>query len=310
MTGTSFARFAAAMVVACVGVSASAQDVPSPPQKNPPKMPTRQPPSLPDDFPSSLPATIADRIGKTHNERAWHAHDAFTCDITVEFGGVTMLDGSMLIDINGDRVRFDLVNGTVLLWDGKQAWVSPADSQFESAHYHLHMWPSLLKLPFELKARGTKTKEEPVTTIDTRVLNTLHVTFDESSKRVTPKDWQIVYSDLVTHALYGMAFISTYGKTIEDAEREAQMVLFEDPAIVNQVVIPRTWSFYHWNKSQGKYGPKLGTVRLTNLNFSQLRKSAFEKPDGAREDVMPVVEDEHADEEPTEPTEPARHDGD
>lgn len=244
-------------------------------------------PPMGPELPSEIRMSAAQVIGKAHNERAWRAHVAFTCDINVTFGGTTMLQGSMLLDIAGGRVRYDLQDGTTLIWDGEHAWVSPADSKFEAAPFHLFTWPYLLTAPFRLSEPGAVTEEMPSATIGERVCNTLKLTFDEKSTHATPRDWFMVYSDLVTHTVYGMAYISTYDKTIEAAEREPSIVIFEDPAIVNSIVFARTWSFYAWDQTQGKHGPRTGEVKLANLAFAQLRESAFVKPDGAREAEVP-----------------------
>jgi len=295
--------FLVTITVTCAGATALAQDEP----KHPPRgvEPTRPQPTAPPpmgpDLPSSLPLTTADRIAKAHNERAWKAHNAFTCDITVNFAGHTSVRGSMLLDIKGGRARLDLFDGAKLIWDGTRAWVSPADAPVESAHYHLHMWPSLLRLPFELNAPGTKHESAEGTSFEGRVCNTTRVTFDEKvSRRVTPKDWLLVHSDLVTHTLFGATFISTYGRSVEDAEREPMFVLFEEPAIVNGVVIAKSWRFYAWDREKAAPGAPIGDVTLSNLNFTQLREKAFEKPESAREDTMPGSEGAHGETAPQE----------
>jgi hypothetical protein len=284
------------------------QDEPDKPLS--PTQPVRRPPSFPDGMPSSEPLTIADRIAKAHNAPAWRAHDAFSCNITVEFGGQTMLEGSMLVDTKKDRVRFDLTNGTKLIWDGEHAWVSPAAAMIESPRYHLRTWPFFLKAPFELQRPGTKIEDMPATTIDHRVLNAFKLTFNEKSGRDTPNDWFIVYSDVVTHTLAGMAYISTWGgKTVQEAEREPHIMFFGDPAILNTIVIARTWAFYHWSESQGKFGEIVGKVTLRDVGFTQLRDDTFKKPEDAREVEMPGAADGNDDDDGEQPEEPMEGSG-
>jgi len=269
-----------------------AQDETKPPVRNPNWPGTPQGPMQP-DIPSSFAKSVAERVAGAHNVRAWRAHDAFTCNITINFGGQTMLEGSMTVDTNNDRVRFDLNNGIKLVWDGEKAWVSPADAQVESPRFHLRTWSTFLKLPFDTDKPGTHVKDETAVTMDHQVFNAFRVTFDESSGRDTPNDWILGMSDIVTHTLQGAAYISTWGgKSIEDAEREPHILMYEEPAILNGVVIARTWSIFHWSESRGRYGEKVGEVTLRDVSFTQIRETTFARPENGREVAAPAAGDD------------------
>ena len=286
-------------VIACaIGGASFAQDEPI----KPPKPPGGRPPTFPSDIPTSQPLEVVDRVMEAHNARTWRAHSAFTCNITVSFGGQTMLQGSMIVDTNRDRVRFDLNNGTKLIWDGEHAWVAPAEATIEEPRFHLRTWPFFLKAPFELRKSGMNVENLPSVSMEGRVFNAFKLTFDETSKRDTPRDWYIGHSDLGTHTLHSMVYISTWGgKSVAEAEREAHIVFFEDPAILNRVVIPQMWSFYHWREEGGKFGERVGEVKLTDIGFGQIREDTFAKPEGAREVEKPKTDEEDEGERKPEP---------
>ncbi len=280
------------MVLMAAGALAASHAAFAQDEPDKPAIPGRPGRVDPPGLPSSEPLEVVDRVMQAHNSRAWRAHPAFSCNIRVEFGGLVMLQGSMLVDTSKDRVRLDLQDGTKLVWDGETAWVSPADAAIESPRYHLRTWPFFLKAPFALRDAGVKIEKRTPKMLDGRMCNQFKITFDESAKRDTPEDWFIGFSDIGTHTLAAMAYINTWGgRSVADAEREPHIVYFEDPAIVNSVVIPRTWSFYHWNESQGKFGEQVGEVKLTDIAFAQIREGTFDKPEGAREAPMPKAED-------------------
>jgi hypothetical protein len=71
----------------------------------------------------------ARRVEAVLGVRAWRKHEALSCDITITFGGRTMLQGRLLMETGGARTRLDLADGSTIVFDGAEAWVSPAEAE-------------------------------------------------------------------------------------------------------------------------------------------------------------------------------------
>lgn len=89
------------------------------------------------------PPPFATAIEQAHQAAAWNAHPALACRVVVTFGGAERLNAQMLMDRHAGRSRFTLADGTVAVFDGRTAWVAPADAEFPRARFHLLTGPKM-----------------------------------------------------------------------------------------------------------------------------------------------------------------------
>jgi hypothetical protein len=229
-------------------------------------------------------------IAKAHNGKAWRSQKAFESEIVVTFGDNTMLDGTMLMTTSMDKVRFDLRDRTVLVYDGQAAWVSPAASEQAMARFHLLTWPYFVASPYKLADPGTylQSREDATLTIDDKAMlfNTAKLTFAEDVGD-TPDDWYVIYRDAKSNRLRALAYIVTYGNDKKKAESEPHAVVFDRYRVVDGVPIPTEWAFYNWTVVDGLVGDPIGSVRLVNPRFVVPRVGLFDKPTDARADLLP-----------------------
>jgi hypothetical protein len=82
-------------------------------------------------------AGFAEAVEQAHKAELWRSKAALQARVEVEFGGQKALDATMLFDTAVGRSRLELGDGTVAVFDGKTAWVAPADAKIEGARFHL-----------------------------------------------------------------------------------------------------------------------------------------------------------------------------
>ncbi len=229
---------------------------------------------------------FAASIEQAHGASAWRARRALQSSIVVQFGSATAIDGTMLMETNGARSRFELKDGTILVFDGDHAWVSPAAASFARARFHTRTWPYFLAAPMKLRDPGTTLELSGSRDLFGKACATAKLSF-EAGVGDSPDDWYVIYQDPETKRLSGLAYVVTYGKSLEEAEKEPHAVRYENFVTVDGVMIPTEWSFWLWSEAEGFYGNPIGKVTLSDVRFADPPDSAFAKPEDAKEDTMP-----------------------
>lgn len=234
------------------------------------------------------PGTFAAAIEKAHGLEAWRRQGAVSANITVTFGGKPMLQGSMLFDTSVGRVRMELANGNVMVFDGQEAWVAPADSKmFQGARFHLLTWPYFMAAPMKLRDPGSHLQDTGLMPLqDGRQLPSARLTFD-AGVGDSPDDWYILYRDDTTHRLVAMAYIVTFDKSKAEAEKQPHAVTYEQFQTIEGVAFSTQWRFWNWNAKTGLHGEPIGSVRLSGIEFVTPDPDAFIKPPDARQDDLP-----------------------
>jgi hypothetical protein len=154
--------------------------------------------------PATAPATAPVRadasaqfvasLERAHGIAAWRTHEAIETTMRVTFGESTAIDGTVLFDQHGGRVRIEQRDGTLLVFDGEKAWVSPPEADFQAARFHLLTWPYFLAAPFKLRDPGTHL--EPLADLTTHGEShpAARLTFDDGVGDA-PDDWYILYRE-------------------------------------------------------------------------------------------------------------------
>jgi hypothetical protein len=237
-----------------------------------------EPPPRPSD---PFSRQFATPIEEAHGLAAWNSKTALSADMVGTFGGRVRNQGTMLFRTDSTASRFDFSDGTLLVFDGERAWVSPSTSQFQRARFHLRAWPYLLAAPMKLRDHGVRFEDLGERALDGETYSAARLTF-LSGAGDSPDNWMIAYRDPETSRLAAMAFIDTYGKERAVAEREPEVVLFQDFVTVEGVTLPTTLAMHYW--SDGTVGDLLGTVVFSNLEFVTPEPGAFDRPDDSIED--------------------------
>jgi hypothetical protein len=234
--------------------------------------------------------TFARAIEEAHGAAAWDTHAALETSLRVEFGGNTILEGTMLTDTPVARTRLELADGTVLLFDGREAWIAPPESTFEGARFHVLTWPYFLAAPMKLDDPGTHLEplgRRPFR--DAQELEAARLTFDPGVGD-TPDDWYVLYRG-DDGRLAGMAYIVTFGKTVTAAEEEPHAIVYDGWVEVGGVHMPTEWTFHQWSEERGVYGDPIGRVELAGPRFVEPPAAAFAPPPRARLTPLPEAAD-------------------
>lgn len=290
------ARYALLVVLAAAAATAAAQET------RPATAPATQPATAPATQPAAAatrpatapaverpPATgFALRVESEYGADIWHGKSALEADLTVEFGGNTIIDGRMIMKTDTSRVRMEMKNGTVLVFDGEHAWVSPADAQFPMARFHLLTWPYFAAVPFKLRDPGANLQSERGRpTVGESQYDLARLTF-EAGIGDAPDDWYLLYRNRETGTIDYMAYIVTYGDDAEAVQNaEPHAIRYEEFERIDGVLIPHDWHFIAWSEEDGPHGDRVGRARLSNARFVEPAVGAFDKPEDAREDELP-----------------------
>lgn len=234
----------------------------------------------------SFAARFAAPIEAAHGEDAWSAAEAVSANLTVVYGGQTVIDGRLLFTPEVGRSRLELADGTVAVFDGERAWVSPASAELPQARFHLLTWPYFLAAPFKLRDPGTHLEDLGTRPLDGVEHPTARLTFDPGVGD-SPDDWYVVYRDPESGRLAALAYVVTYGSTREQAEAEPHAITYHDDATVGGTTLPTTWRLWNWSEAEGIHGEPLGEVTLADLRFATPPPGAFERPADAKEDPLP-----------------------
>lgn len=229
---------------------------------------------------------IAHTLEAAHGKSAWYAQDAIEIDATVDFfNGELRLEGTMLFTSSLSKVRYTLDDGTVMVWNDGEVWLSPADRELEQARFHVMTWPYFAAVPFKLRDAGVNLDaagELPVTGPGDTT-RAVKLTFDRGTGDA-PDDWYYLLPD-DEHRLAAMSYIVTYGPTSQaEAEEKPSIVIYDDFRTEAGVTLPYRWDFYYWSKSDGAQtgdGPK-GTVRVHDVRFVTPDDAAFDRPADAK----------------------------
>jgi hypothetical protein len=243
------------------------------------------------DAPATEPATDAatdfiSRIESAHAAEVWHGKEGFQSDIVVRFGGNAIVDGRMLITPSMSRTRIELASGPVVVWDGEQVWVSPAGAEFPEARFHALTWPYFLSVPMKLRDPGARVGSQGAKQLRGESFDTAKLTFG-AGVGDTPDDWYVLYRNPESGRLAAMAYIVTFGKNREEAEKEPHAVTYDEFVEVEGVPIPTKWTYWMWNQEEGIYGEPIGEVALTNPEFVTPEATAFVLPEDRRQEAMP-----------------------
>ncbi len=228
------------------------------------------------------------QMTEAHNMEAYQARTAVQADFAIAFPGAFELAGTMTFDTPVGKARLDLDDGTAVVFDGQNAWVTPAEKADPRMRFHVLTWPYFLAAPFKMGDPGVNLAEPTAMPINgpEDQHQAVKVTFDDGTGDA-PDDWYYLFTD-DQNRLSAMAYIVTFGKSAPEAEKKPSMIVYDGFETVEDVVFATQWSFHYWNPKAGiEPGEPKGTARITNIRFVEIDDSTFAKPEGAAEAPLP-----------------------
>lgn len=217
-------------------------------------------------------------IAKAHNSWRWGSNRCIQTDIQLMFNGKVRLQGKLLTDRQAGHVRLSLSNGAVLVYDGKDVWMSPPNAPVTKPRFDALTWAYFLTAPFKFNDPGTHLQNMGALPLfGNATYSAGKLTFSDNVGD-SPDDWYIAYVDPRTRWLRGMAYIVTYGKSVAQAEKTPHAITYDNYVNVAGVILPRTWTFWNWSQDKGVTGSPIGHAILNNLRMVYPAANSFTKP--------------------------------
>ena len=215
-------------------------------------------------------------LEKAHNKKAFLDKEVIKFDIDLNFGGNDRLDGTIYMSTDSKYVRIDKTDGTSLLFDGQNVWMTPDTADDQGARFDMFTWSYFFALPYKLQDPGTITELQK----NTNEQDIIRLTF-ENGTGDAPDDWYEIYTNEGSKLIDYAGYIVTYGGTPADkAEQNAHAIGYEGYQKVDNITIAHRWKFYNYSNTVDT-SSVIGTAVLTNLEFIKLDLSLFTKPNNA-----------------------------
>jgi hypothetical protein len=237
--------------------------------------------------PAGVPDPEADRfaepIEQAHGLSAWRNEEAVRADVLVELGGERVLQGELLMKTDMSRTRILRSDGTVLVWDGSDAWVAPAGAALARARFHALTWPFVLSAPMKLRGPGTYLESLGEKTLRGETYDSARLTFAPGVGD-GPGEWYVLYRDPETERLHAIAFRASANQ----AETEPHAITFGGFVEIDGARIATAWTLWRWSEEAGIRGEPIGSVRLSNVAFTTPPDDAFAVSEDASRREVPA----------------------
>lgn len=227
-------------------------------------------------------ADFADAIAAAHGSGGLYDMPPLQFHLTVEFGGERALTADGTYDARTGRVRFVDEAGGVAVFDGQEAWLGAfAIDPPTQMRFHLLTWPYFLAAPWKLGDPGARLATPGARQLAGAERLAARMTFGEGIGD-TPDDWYVVYADSDDSHLIALAYVVTYGKSLEEAQAAPHAATYDAFEIVNGLRLPTHLTLWNWSAEAGLVGEPLGTVQFSDLRFGPVPDSTFAPPAGAQ----------------------------
>ncbi|MCP9201143.1 hypothetical protein MKO06_14590 [Gramella sp. GC03-9] len=224
--------------------------------------------------------SFSENIEEAHNKTAFMTNEAVAFNIELIFGGETRLDGEVSMLTNSTKVRLDKSNGASVIYDGDQVFITPDTASDNGARFDIFTWQYFFAMPFKLTDPGTVWDQPKKQILDSLEYDAARLSF-ESSIGDSPDDWYVVYQDPETSRLKAAAYIVTFSKDQDEAEKNPHAIVYSDYKMVDGVAFATKWSFHNWSQAEG-LGEKLGEASISNIRFFEPGEESFRVPENSK----------------------------
>lgn len=230
---------------------------------------------------ASAENTFTNYIEEAHKKGEFLSYKAISFDLEIFFGENSILSGKITTLTDSTKTRLDIENGTSLIYDGDRVYLTPSDTDYERARFDMFTWSYFFLFPYKLSDPGTIWNEYENSDLNGKQYNTQKLSF-ENGIGDSPDDWYIVYSDNGTNLIKYSAYIVTFTKSKQEAEKDPHAIEYTDYNKINGIPISTRWVFWGWDKEKG-LTEKIGYASIENINFiEEIEKNFFSEPENSR----------------------------
>lgn len=220
---------------------------------------------------------LVESIENAHMKNAFLEKEVIQFDMTLFFGGNKVLETTLTMMTNSSKVKLENADGTSLLFDGEEVYMSPAGADYKRARFDMFTWSYFFAAPYKFSDGGTIWEEKPMAILNGTAYNTALLTF-EGNVGDSPDDWYLAYQTPETNLLYAMAYIVTFGKSVDKANEEPHAISYENYQAVEGIPIATTWKFWMWYEEEG-ITDVIGEAQISNIHFLSNDASLFTLPE-------------------------------
>lgn len=218
-------------------------------------------------------------IEEAHKKEAFMSQKYLKYTIDITFGGKQHLKGEITQETGGGKIKIEKQDGSLIIFDGKEVYsLGIKEEDMGAARFDIFTWSYFLGLPYKLNDQGTIWSNFEENKWGTKNFDTGKLTF-ESGTGDAPDDWYIIYKNPETNMLGGAAYIVTFGKGKEKAEKEPHAIKYNKIKLIKSIPIATNWTFYMWSLKKG-YEKVIGEVKLSNIKF--INEAEFIVPQKAK----------------------------
>jgi len=232
---------------------------------------------------------MVSQIEQAHGYDTWIDQQALQADVSLNFyGGKVTLDATMLFTPSLGQVRMTLADGTVIVYNEGDAWITPSEVDMPMARFHVLTWPYFLAMPFKLSDPGVFYQDAGVMPLTQDVSQPAIMMSFAPGTGDSPDDWYFLFTD-AQDRLSDVSYIVTYGTDKAEAEEKPSVARYSDFVTVDGVTLAQTMTFYFWSPYTGADTSQetKGTATFSNFEFVTPEADAFDKPADAKELAAP-----------------------
>ncbi|MGJ8638878.1 MAG: hypothetical protein ACSHYA_05755 [Opitutaceae bacterium] len=230
------------------------------------------------------PKSLADKAQGAHNLESWWGKEVVSADVEILFGGKPVVGGTFTFEAHGPRARYDRADGVSIIFDGKTAWATPAESSTPKGRFHVLTWPWFIMAPFKIQGDGIQLSDVQENVVDGNYYYSVLQTFG-ADMGDTPDDWYRFYIDSETKQVEAMSYIVTYGKDDEPAKIAPSIIKYLDYVDAEGPLISTRYELWYWDADTHSYvgdTPK-ATGTVSNIRYMTVAEADFTVPSDARE---------------------------
>ncbi|AWV88587.1 hypothetical protein DN745_04235 [Bradymonas sediminis] len=169
-------------------------------------------------------------------------------------------------------------------WDGKVAWVSPADADPKTDARFWALTPYyFMAMPFVLADPGVNLETQGTAELHGRPHDVIRATFGDNVGD-SPDDYYIVYLDAETGHLGGLRYIVSYPGFFPEGDHSPEkLMVYEGKQTVDGITLAERYSTYPWDVEKSERGDLATNTTLTDVEFRpDTLDTFFAPPEGAK----------------------------
>ncbi len=225
---------------------------------------------------------FTESIEKAHYKEDFTQKDAVQFDIYLNFGGANRLDATITMLTNSTKIRIDKKDGSSLLYNGKEVYLSPSETNERGARFDMFTWTYFFALPYKLNDKGTVWNLLDDLALEEKTYKAAKLSF-EGSIGDAPDDWYVVYADKESNLVTAAGYIVTFGgNAVENAEKDPHAIKYSNYEKIDGVPIAKTWTYYEWTTENG-FTNEIGDATLSNIKFITPEVNFFQKSIDSKE---------------------------